>query len=201
MKPFVGLAEKLGLMAGQLTDSALTALEISYEGDVAELNVKPLTAAAAAGVLKPNLSEVNIVNAPALMKERGVDVAVRVKQDGGDYDSVLRLTITTAEGERTVSGALFAGEPRLIEVRGVALDAAFSEHMLFVTNDDKPGFIGSLGAALADAGVNIATFNLGRTAPGGDAMALVAVDDAVAPDVVDAVRRLPLVRQAKPLAF
>lgn len=201
LKPFISLAEKLGLFAGQLTQTGLKKIEITYEGEVAALNTKPLTAAAVAGVLKPMLQDVNIVNAPVIAKDRGVSVAETYRDDADSYDSIIRLKIVTEKQERTVSGTIFGASPRIVEIKGVEMEAGFAPHMLYTTNEDKPGFIGALGATLGEAGVNIATFNLGRSAPGEGAIALVAVDDPISDGVLEKVRALPHVIQAEALAF
>jgi len=201
LTPFLKLAEKLGLFAGQLTETGIEEIEVIYAGEVAELNVKPLTQTAVAGVLKPMLQGVNIVSAPAVAHERGVAISETVKDEAGAYDSIMTLRIRTERQTRTVSGVVFAGEPRVVGVKGVRMDAEFSEHMLYVTNTDKPGFIGALGGALGAAGVNIGTFNLGRADTGDEAIALVAVDEPVGEALLKTVMALEHVRQAKPLAF
>ena len=201
LTPFLALAEKLGLFAGQLTESGVEEIEVSFAGEVAALNVKPLLQTAVAGVLKPMLQGVNIVSAPSVAKDRGIVISERTTDDAGSYDSLISLRVRTERQTRTVSGVLFGGEPRIVEIKGVKMDAEFAEHLLYVTNEDKPGFIGALGGALGEAGVNIATFNLGRAAAGGDAIALVAVDQAVEPGLLDALTTLEHVRQAKALAF
>ena len=201
LKPFISLAEKLGQFAGQLTETSVKAIEVVYAGGVARLNTKPMTAAAVAGVLRPMLAEVNIVNAPLIAKERGVAIAETYRDDAENFESVIRLRIVTERQSRSVSGALFGSTPRIVEIKGVEMEATFAPHMLYVTNEDKPGFIGALGQTLGAANVNIATFNLGRSAPGADAIALLAVDDAVSPNTLAAVRALPHVKQAKTLKF
>ncbi len=201
LKPFIALAEKLGAFAGQLTENAIDKIEVTYEGEVANLNTKPLTASAVAGVLKPMLSEVNIVNAPVIAKERGISVAETFRDDADSYDSIIRLRIVTEKQDRSVSGTVFGDMPRIIEIKGVEMEASFAPHMLSTTNVVKPGFIGALGQTLGEAGVNIATFNLGRSAPGEGAIALVAVDDPVSENVLEKLRALPHVVQAKALAF
>ncbi|MEX6632403.1 phosphoglycerate dehydrogenase [Hyphococcus lacteus] len=201
LKPFIALAEKLGLFAGQLTQTGLKKIEISFEGEVASLNTKPLTASVVAGVLKPMLAEVNVVNAPVVAKERGISVAETSRDDADSYDSVIRLKIVTEKQERTVSGTIFGSTPRIIEIKGVEMEAGFASHMLYATNEDKPGFIGTLGQTLGEAGVNIATFNLGRSGQGEGAIALVAVDEPLTDDVLEKVRALPHVKQATALSF
>jgi len=202
LKPFVALCERLGAFAGQLTETGILSVEIAYEGEVAGLNTKALTSTVLAGILRPMLQEsVNAVNAPAVARERGVQVSETTREDGGDYDSAIRLRIKTERQERTVSGALFAGEPRVIEVKGISMEAAFSPNMIFTTNTDKPGYIGGLGTVLGEAGYNIATFNLGRTGAGDDAIALIAVDEPVSDALIQQVKALPHVKQAKALKF
>jgi D-3-phosphoglycerate dehydrogenase len=201
LKPFIALAENLGKFAGQLTETSVKAIEVVYAGGVAKLNTRPMTAAAVAGVLRPMLAEVNIVNAPMIAKERGIAIAETYRDDAENFESVIRLRIVTERQDRTVSGALFGATPRIVEIKGVEMEASFAPHMLYVTNADKPGFIGALGQTLGAANVNIATFNLGRSAPGADAIALLAVDEPVGPDVLAKVAALANVRQAKALKF
>jgi D-3-phosphoglycerate dehydrogenase / 2-oxoglutarate reductase len=192
-------------MAGQLTqarDGALRAIRVEYEGHVAELNRRPLTAAALAGVLGPLLGAVNMVNAPIVARERGIEVAETVHERRGDYASLLRVTVVTDGYERSVAGTLVGeARPRLVEIKGIAVEADFAPDMLYVTNQDKPGFIGRFGMVLANAGINIATFHLGRAAQGGDAICLVSLDAPMPEPVLAELRSLPLVMQATPLRF
>jgi D-3-phosphoglycerate dehydrogenase len=205
LKPYMELCRQLGAFAGQLTqarEGVLRRITIEYEGQAAALNHKPLTAAALAGLLSPMLAGVNMVNAPVAARERGIDVAETVHDRPSEYQTLVRITVTTDEHERGVAGTLFAGaKPRLVEIKGIQVEADFSRHMLYVTNEDKPGFIARFGALLAEAGINIATFHLGRAAAGGDAICLVSVDEDVPESVLTAVRALPLVKQAATLEF
>jgi D-3-phosphoglycerate dehydrogenase len=201
LKPFIALAEKLGAFAGQMVDSGLRSIEIAYVGEVSKLNVKPLTAAALAGVLRPMLAEINMVSAPSVAKERGITVSESRQELSPVYDSLMRITVTSASGERAFAGTVVGGIPRVVEVKGMDLDAPFGPAMLYVNNLDKPGFIGAVGALLADAGINIATFNLGRTSAGGDAICLVGVDHAPSEAVLQAVKALPHVKEARALVF
>ena len=202
LAPYMKLAEQLGSFAGQLTRSGLEKVRIEYEGDVAQLNNRPLTQMALAGLLRPMLDSVNIVNAPVMARQRDIEVAsVRHERDC-DYQTLIRVTVTTERGPRSVAGTLFGGsKPRLVEIKGIPIEAELSPHMLYITNEDKPGFIGALGTILGDAGVNIATFHLGRHEQGGAALALVELDEAIDPKVVEALRQLPHTRQVRPLRF
>ncbi|MFC7473220.1 phosphoglycerate dehydrogenase [Dankookia sp. GCM10030260] len=205
LKPYMALAQLLGGMAGQLTavqGAEIKAIRVEYEGHVAELNRRPLTAAALAGVLAPLMGAVNMVNAPVVAKERGIEVAETVHERRGDYASLLRVTIVTDRAEKSIAGTLVGdSRPRLVEIKGIAVEADFAPDMLYVTNEDKPGFIGRFGMVLANAGINIATFHLGRAAQGGDAICLVSLDGPIPEPVLAAVRALPLVVQATPLRF
>jgi D-3-phosphoglycerate dehydrogenase len=147
------------------------------------------------------LAEINMVSAPSVAKERGITVSESRQELSPVYDSVMRITVTSASGERAFAGTVVGGIPRVVEVKGMDLDAPFSPAMLYVNNLDKPGFIGAVGALLADAGINIATFNLGRTAAGGDAICLVGVDHAPSETLLQAVKALPHVKEARALVF
>ena len=201
LKPFVALAEKLGAMAGQMIDFDIKSIDIAFEGDVSALNTKPMTAAALSGVLRPMLAEVNMVSAPAVAKERGITVSETKQEQSPIYESLIRITVTTGKGKRSFAGSVMAGAPRVVEVKGMELDAPFQARMLYVNNLDKPGFIGALGALLGDAQINIATFNLGRVDAGEDAIALVGVDQAPSEALLAKIQALPHVKEARALSF
>lgn len=202
LKPYIELAGQLGSFAGQLTESGLKQVKIDYEGAVAALNTKPLTAVALQGLLAPLVEGVNMVNAPVIAHERKVNVTEAKHDRPGDYQTLIRITVITDQRERTVSGTLFGGKhPRIVEVNGVALEAGLGKHMLFVNNEDKPGFIGSLGSLLGKSNINIANFHLGRTEGASDAIALLEVDQDIKPPVIKEICDLPMVKQAKALAF
>jgi len=205
LKPYMELCRLLGAFAGQLTqarDGVLRRVRIEYEGHAAQLNHRPLTAAALAGLMSPLMEGVNMVNAPVAAREKGIDVAETVHDRPSEYQTLVRITVETDQQSRSIAGTLFAGQkPRLVEIKGIPVEADFARHMLYVTNQDKPGFIGRFGATLAGAGINIATFHLGRAEAGGDAICLVSVDDKVPEDVLEMVRTLPLVVQATALTF
>lgn len=202
LKPFIELAEKLGSFAGQLTDTGITKVTITYEGEVAEMKIKALTSAVLSGLLRPMLGDINVVSAPVIAKERGMVVDEVVRAAESDYESLITLTVTTEKQERSVSGTVYAdGKPRLVDIKGIRVDAEFGKSMIYVTNEDKPGFIGKFASLLGDAKVNIATFNLGRHSQGGDAIALVEIDGPAPDDVIAKVQALPQVKQAKALVF
>ncbi len=202
LKPFVALAEKLGSFAGQLTETGITQVRITYEGVVAQMNTKALTSAALAGLLQPMLQDVNVVSARIVAKDRGIVVEETRRDAEADYESLITVTVTTDRQSRHVSGTVFAdGRPRIVNIKGIRMDAEFGPSMIYITNLDKPGFIGKFSSTLGDAGINIATFHVGRESPGGNAIALIEIDGDLPPDVLAKVRALPQVQQAKVLRF
>ena len=202
LKPFVDLAEKLGSFAGQLTETGLSKVQIAYEGAVAQMNTRALTSAALAGLLRPMLGDVNVVSAPVIAKERGMIVEEVTREMAGDYESLITVTVTTEQQTRHVSGTVFAdGRPRIVNIKGIRMDAEFGPSMIYITNLDKPGFIGKFSGTLGEAGINIATFHVGREAPGANAVALIEIDGELPEPVLAKVRALPQVQAAKPLHF
>ncbi|HEX5778667.1 MAG TPA: phosphoglycerate dehydrogenase [Xanthobacteraceae bacterium] len=202
LKPFITLAEKLGSFAGQLTETGISKVQITYEGSVAQMKIKALTSAALAGLLRPMLGDVNVVSSSIIAKERGIVVEETTRDAAGDYESLITVTVQTERQSRFISGTVFAdGRPRIVNIKGIRMDAEFGPSMIYITNLDKPGFIGKFSGTLGDAGINIATFHVGREAPGGNAIALIEIDGELPPPVLDKVRTLPQVQSAKPLRF
>lgn len=202
LRPYLKLAEQLGSFAGQVTEDPIKRIIVEYEGHATTLNIKPLTGTILQGVLRASLDTVNMVNAAHIAKERDIEVAEVRHEREGDYHTLIRLTIVTDKFARDIAGTLFAEKrPRLVQIKGINVDAELGPHMLYVTNEDKPGMIGNLGSVLGDNRINIATFALGRSAPGKDAIALIEIDGPIPPAVLEKVNKLPNVRQAKALVF
>ena len=204
LKPWIALAEMLGSFAGQVTDSPIKEIEIEYVGEVGQMNLKPLTAALTAGLLKPVVGEgaVNMVSAPVVARERGVHIAETRKDAQGAFGSYMRLVVTSEAMTRSVAGTIYSdGRPRFIQIKGINLEAEPMRFMLYTTNTDTPGYIGALGTKLGALGINIATFALGREQKSGEAIALLGVDEAVAPEALAQIGDLPQIRQAKALRF
>jgi D-3-phosphoglycerate dehydrogenase len=202
LKPYMALAEKLGSLVGQLEGRHASGVSIEVEGAAAQLNQKPITGAVLAGLMKVYSDTVNMVNAPFLAKERGFDVREVRHDREGDYHTLVRVSVRTPDGEKTVAGTLFANAaPRLVDMFGIRVEAELEGQMIYIVNDDTPGFIGRLGTTLGEAGVNIGTFSLGRRAAGGEAVALVSVDSKVGDDLVARLSALPGVRRVEALRF
>ncbi|SEA76230.1 phosphoglycerate dehydrogenase [Rubrimonas cliftonensis] len=204
LKPWVAVCEALGAFAGQVTENAIKEIEIDYVGAPGQLNLKPLTATVTAAMLKPLLGEgaVNMVSAPLVAKERGVAISETRRDAQGAFGSYVRLTVVTEKQTRSVAATVFSdGKPRFIQIKGIDLEAEPQPFMLYTTNEDTPGYIGALGAKLGALGVNIATFALGRASKGGEAIALMGVDEEVPAAALAEIVALPQVRQAKALRF
>ena len=202
LKPYMGLAEKLGSLVGQLAHGAITAISVEAEGAAAELTQKPITSAVLAGFMRVHSDTVNMVNAPFLAKERGIDVREVRHEREGDYHTLIRVTVATQDGERSVAGTLVGNAaPRLVELFGIKVEADLAGPMLYVVNEDAPGFIGRLGTLLGEAGVNIGTFHLGRRQAGSEAVLLLSVDEPVTAELLAGVKALPGVRTAMGLSF
>ena len=201
LKPFIGLIDKLGAFAGQIADDGLEAVEIEYEGDVAHLNTQPLTATALASLMRPLMPDVNMVSAPAVLKQRGTPLTESKRETSPIYGSLIRIKVLTGGRWRTLAGVVNAGTAKIVEVKGMALEADFHPVMLLINNLDRPGFIGALGTILGEANINIATFHLGRQAAEQDAIAIVGVDQVLPDAIQHKLRALPHVRYVKVLKF
>ncbi|HTI31515.1 MAG TPA: phosphoglycerate dehydrogenase [Sphingomonas sp.] len=202
LKPYMALAERLGSLVGQLAHDGLTSISVEVGGAAAQLNQKPITAAVLAGLMRVHSATVNMVNAPFLAREHGMDVREVRREREGDYHTLVRVTVATSAGQRSVAGTLFGNTaPRLVELFGIKVEADLAGDMLYIVNEDAPGFIGRLGATLGDAGINIGTFHLGRRDAGGEAVLLLSVDTPVPTDVLAKILQLPGVKRATALKF
>ncbi len=202
MGPWIKLAEHLGAFAGQLTDEPITAINILYDGKVAEMNLEALSCAAIAGIMAATNPDVNMVSAPVIAKERGVQISTTTQTKSGVFDAFIKLTVVTEHRERSIGGTVFSdGKPRFIQIKGINIDAEVGAHMLYTTNRDVPGIIGTLGGTLGKHGVNIANFTLGRSALGEDAIALLYLDGQAPDAMLNDLRTTGLFQQVRPLAF
>ncbi|MCE7795933.1 phosphoglycerate dehydrogenase [Sphingobium sufflavum] len=202
LKPYMALAERLGSLAGQLNGDKIQGVSVETEGHAAELNQKPIVAAVLAGLMRVYSDTVNMVNAPVLAKDRGLDVREVRHDREGDYQTLVRVTVKTAEGERSVAGTLFGhSQPRLVELNGINMEADLGGQMLYIVNQDKPGFIGRVGTTLGASDINIGTFHLGRRNVGGEAVLLLSVDGTVQEPLLWEVCKLDGVKDVKLLKF
>ena len=202
MGPWIKLAEHLGAFVGQMTDEPIKAINILYDGVAAEMNLDALNCAVVAGIMKKVNPDVNMVSAPVVAKERGIQISTTNQDKTGAFDGYIKVTAVTEKRERSVAGTVFSdGKPRFIQIKGINIDAEVGAHMLYTTNNDVPGIIGTLGQTMGEHGVNIANFTLGRAAAGGEAIALLYVDAAVPADARAKLAETDLFNQIKPLQF
>jgi D-3-phosphoglycerate dehydrogenase len=202
LRPYMALAERLGSLVGQLAHDNLTQISIEVEGAAAQLNIKPITGAVLCGLMRRYSDTVNMVNAPFLARERGLDVREVRHDREGDYHTLVRVTVATSQGDRSVAGTLFGNrEPRLVEIFGIGIEADLAGHMLYIVNEDVPGFIGRIGTLLGENGINIGTFHLGRRTAGGEAVLLLSLDSAIPQAVLDIAAKVPGVKLVKALEF
>ncbi|MBX3597517.1 MAG: phosphoglycerate dehydrogenase [Rhizobiaceae bacterium] len=202
LKPFVKLAEVLGGFVGQVTEEPIKEVEILFDGATATMNTRALMSAALAGLIRPQVSDVNMVSAPIMVKERGIIVSEVKRDKSGVFDGYIKLTVKTPSMTRSIAGTCFSdGKPRFIQIKGINLDAEVGHHMLYTTNPDVPGIIGLLGTICGQNDVNIANFQLGRDHAGGDAIALLYLDAPFPEKALNDLRANPKIASAKRLQF
>ncbi|SEW45486.1 D-3-phosphoglycerate dehydrogenase [Cognatiyoonia koreensis] len=202
MGPWIELAGHLGNFTGQMTDEPIKAINILYDGEASSMNLEALTAATIAGIMKKVNPDTNMVSAPVIAKERGIQVSTTKQDQSGTFDGYIKVTVVTGKRERSVAGTVFSdGKPRFIQIKGINIDAEIGEHMVYTTNEDVPGIIGALGQTMGDNGVNIANFTLGRKEAKGEAIALLYVDEPVPAKALDALIATGKFTQVKPLTF
>jgi len=202
LRPYIALADRLGSFAGQLVESSVERIAITYQGELAGLNTKALTAAAIAGLLRPMLAGVNVVSAPGVARERGIAIDETLREADADYESLMTVSVSDGGRVRVIAGTVFQdGRPRLVSLEGIKVDAPFGAQMIYVCNEDRPGFVGRFASLLGEAGINIATFALGRETAGGRSVALAEVDGLVPDAVMTRLSTLPDVRKARVLRF
>ncbi|SFR35893.1 phosphoglycerate dehydrogenase [Litoreibacter janthinus] len=202
MGPWVKLAEHLGSFIGQMTDEVIQEILITYNGNVSQMNLEALNCAGIAGIMKATNPDVNMVSAQVIAKERGVKISTTTQDKSGVFDGYIKLTVVTDKRERSIAGTVFSdGKPRFIQIKGINIDAEIGEHMLYTTNEDVPGIIGTLGQTMGENGVNIANFTLGREAAGKGAIALLYVDNPVPAPVLKKLTDTGMFKQVKTLHF
>jgi D-3-phosphoglycerate dehydrogenase len=202
LKPFVKLAEVLGAFVGQVTEEPIQEVEVLFDGSTAAMNTRALVSAALAGLIRPQVADVNMVSAPIMVKERGIILSEVRRDKSGVFDGYIKLTVKTDSLTRSIAGTCFSdGKPRFIQIKGINLDAEVGQHMLYTTNNDTPGMIGLLGTICGKNNVNIANFSLGRDAPGGNAIAMLYLDERIPDHVLEELRINKAIVSAKPLEF
>jgi D-3-phosphoglycerate dehydrogenase len=202
MGPWLKLSGHLGAFIGQMTDEPIKAINILYDGNAAEMNLSALNCGVIAGIMKRVNPDVNMVSAPVIAEERGIQISTTNQHKSGVFDGYIKVTVVTDKRERSIAGTVFSdGKPRFIQIKGINIDAEIGAHMLYTTNEDVPGIIGTLGLTLGENGVNIANFTLGRAEAKGEAIALLYVDEQVPSPVIRKLEATGKFTQVKPLMF
>ena len=202
MGPWVKLAGHLGSFVGQLTDEPIKAINILYNGTVAGMNLDALNCSVVAGIMKRVNPDVNLVSAPFMAQEKGIQISTTHQDKSGVFDGYIKVNVVTDKRERSIAGTVFSdGKPRFIQIKGINIEAEVGEHMLYTTNEDVPGIIGLLGNTMGKNGVNIANFTLGRSSVGGEAIALLYVDNPIPQEVLKTLENTGMFQQVRPLAF
>jgi hypothetical protein len=190
--PYLPLAEMLGRFFAQFSRGGVRTVTLEVAGELADHDATPLQAAVLRGFLQDVTNErVNLVNAGALAKIRGITIVERRTPDAGPYATLVTISGTTADGtQRTVAGTLANGEPRFVRLDDYWLDVAPAPWVLISTHTDRPGMIGRVGSLLGAADVNISAMHLGRSAPRQDAVMFLALDDPVPAETEAAIRAI-----------
>jgi D-3-phosphoglycerate dehydrogenase len=202
LQPYIELAKKMGAMAGQLASGRMQAVAITYSGEVAALQVEPITIGVIEGLLRPILEDdVNFVNASMMAKERGITVTEATSQQEGDFTSLVTVVLTTDKDSFRIAGTLLGKkEPRIVSINDFRVEAIPSGNILLFANEDRPGIIGKIGTLLGEHQVNIAGMQYGRKAYGGDAISLLNVDSPVPDAALREIAALPYIRLVKLLS-
>ncbi|MEO1924541.1 MAG: ACT domain-containing protein, partial [Gammaproteobacteria bacterium] len=201
LAPYFQLTNYLGAFAGQLSHTAIQGITVTFAGDAAKLNVEPLTTQVVQSVLAPHFSDINVVNARQVARDRGIHVTEAKEDLEEAYHNRVTISITTEDKTRSVCGTIIQNRPRLIEIKGIKLESEFGEHMLYITNQDEPGTIGAIGNFAADKNINIANMHLGRRESRGDAISLLEIDGPVTQEDLKALRSIKHIRSAQYLRF
>jgi D-3-phosphoglycerate dehydrogenase len=191
--PYMDLAGKLGSLATQISDGQLRSIEVTYAGEIADLDTSPLKAMVIKGLLQPILAEeINLVNAPVIARGRGLDVVERKTAQVNNYSNLITVQVDTDSSSHAVAGTTMLGEPHLVRVDRYWVDVVLAGGtMLFSYHRDRPGMIGHVGTVLGQANVNISFMAVGRLAPKGEALMVIGVDDPVGPDLVEKLQAVP----------
>jgi D-3-phosphoglycerate dehydrogenase len=201
LKPYLQLAQRLGSFVGQLTHDPIRSLTVTYGGDANVLNIAPLTNQIIQSLLEHHSSFVNSVNARELARERNIDIIEAHNEGKDEYPCRITVGVETESRSRHISGTLIKNRPRLIDVKGIELESELGEHMLYITNADKPGVVGSIGTTTASSGINIAKMHLGRDSSGGNAIVLLEIDEKPDDQHLETLRVLPNIADVRYLGF
>lgn len=203
LKPYLILAEKIGRLHSQLRASRVEAVEITYSGDIAEMDVRPVTRAVLKGLLEPVMTEsVNFVNAPLLAEQRGIKVVESKVEAPADYTDLITVTVTSDTGSHAIAGTKFGSKDiRIVNIEGFRVDVEPTGLALMARHHDQPGMIGTVGTLLGNNGVNIAGMQVGRHEKRGLALMILTVDDEIPEPLLAELLKVPGMDAARPITF
>ena len=200
VKEYMTLAENLGELAMQSAEGNLKSIEITVNGNLADLDVSPLETAILKGVLGSFLVDVNYVNAPIIAKNKGLDVTTSKSQKSCDYIGSIAVKLCTDKGENTVSGALIAqGLPRIVKINEYNTSIEPEKHMMLVPHENKPSMIAKVAAVLGDSGINISRMNVAQKSSKHDNVSLmiINIESEVAPETLEKIAKIDGVCSAR----
>lgn len=203
LEPYLRLAETIGSLHAQLRATPVTSVDVVYSGDVAAMDVRPLTRAVLKGLLDPIMQEsVNYVNAPLLAEERAIRVVESKTDEPSDYTDLISVTVHNQSGPHTIQGTKFgAKDIRIVEVEGYRMDVEPTGLALITRHIDQPGMIGRVGMLLGESDVNIGNMQVGRVGKGHEAIMVLTVDEPIPDPLMERLRQLDGISDAKLIAF
>ena len=200
LKPYLDLALKLGKLGGQITEKTIKKINVTFKGEISNLNTKPLVSTVLAGIFSVKMESVNIINSSKVAKDKNIEIITSFQDKAQHYSSEISIEIVSEEDIFSYAGTFFADKPRIISIKQMKVEAEISPNMLYISNDDKPGFIGALGTLLGEKKMNIGFFSLGRTGSG-DAISIIVLDQPVEEELIALLEKLPNVKSIKKLVF
>jgi len=189
LRPFVALAERLGLFSVQLDPGRLERVDLRVAGALADADTELLARAVLAGLLRPVMADpVNLVNARLVARERGLEMSVEREEETGGYKSLLTLCTRTSEGRKVIAGTVFDGQPRIVRMRDLDMEFTPEGYILVLSYADRPGVVGKIGSLLGRYNVNIASMQVGRRAKRGRAIVVLTLDEDLEPEQLEELR-------------
>jgi len=201
LKPYLKLAQRLGSFVGQLTHDPIKSLNITYGGEVTEMNTEPLSTQVTQSLLEHHSSFVNAVNAKEVARDRNIEIVESYSEGKDAYPCRMTVNVETESMSRSICGTLIQNQPRVINVKGIPLESTLEGDMLYITNQDVPGVIGNIGMTASRCGINIANLHLGRADSGGKAIAVLEIDNKPSDVDLDQFRALPDINNITYLHF
>jgi D-3-phosphoglycerate dehydrogenase len=203
IKPYLGLAEKLGRFLAQLISGRLNKVEVIYRGELAGLEIAPITTAVVKGLLTPVLQEaVNYVNAPVLAKQRGIQITQTTGEETDGYANLITVKTLSDETTNSVAGTFFGpNDPRIVNIDGYRIDVVPQGYMLYVPHIDKPRIVGPVSVLIGDHQINIGGMQVGRKTVGGRAIMIIAVDTPAGNETLREIARVDGVLDVKMISL